>query len=171
MRLLAIVTLASLAGCSHPLEIAGEGDIVSASGERDCSLEEYNSGAPTCSENYIIGAYDEIYQALPRPGWEFEGWGNCQHANPQTQYCGFSVPAKTVQDFWGNTVPPLVAYFAKFSAAVPPITDLYDATTNLEPAQQISTASALITRFADRARDRHAREDEFHSYDHYLSFY
>ncbi len=75
MRLLAIVTLACLAGCSHPLEIAGEGDIVSASGERDCSLEEYNSGAPTCSENYISGAYDEIYQALPRPGWEFEGWG------------------------------------------------------------------------------------------------
>ena len=53
MRLLAIVTLACLAGCSHPLEIAGEGDIFSASGERDCSLEEYNSGAPTCSENYI----------------------------------------------------------------------------------------------------------------------
>ena len=171
MRLLAIVTLACLAGCSHPLEIAGEGDIFSASGERDCSLEEYNSGAPTCSENYISGAYDEIYQALPRPGWEFAGWENCQHANPQTQYCGFSVPAKTVQDFWGNTAPPLVAYFTEFSAAVPPITDLYDATTNLEPAQQISTASALITRFADRARDRHAREDEFHSYDHYLSFY
>ena len=171
MRQFFMAVLACLAGCSHPLEIAGEGDILSASGERDCSLEEYNAGAPTCSENYISGAYDEIYQALPRPGWEFEGWENCQHANPQTQYCGFSVPAKTVQYFWGNTAPPLVAYFTEFSAAVPPITDLYDATTNLAPAQQISTASALITRFADRARDRHAREDEFHSYDHYLSFY
>jgi len=111
-----------------------------------------------------------FWHAWPRPGWEFEGWENCQHAHPQTQYCSFSVPAKTVQGFWGNTAPPLVAYFTESSAAVPPIKDLYDATTNLEPAQQISTASALITRFADRARDRHAREDEFHSYVHYLSF-
>ena len=29
----------------------------------------------------------------------------------------------------------------------------------------------MITRFADRARDRHAREDEYQAYDHYLSFY
>ena len=28
-----------------------------------------------------------------------------------------------------------------------------------------------ITRVADRGRDRHAREDQFHAYDHYLSFY
>ncbi len=62
MRQFFIAVLACLAGCSHPLEIAGEGDILSASGERDCSLEEYNSGAPNCSENYINGAYDEIYR-------------------------------------------------------------------------------------------------------------
>ena len=171
MRPLAIITLACMTGCSHPLEIAGEGDILSASGERDCSLEQYNSGAPICSENYISGAYNEIYQALPRSGWEFEGWENCQHANPLTQYCSFSVPAETVQDFWGNAAPPLIAHFTKDSSPVAPITNLYDATTALEPAQQVGTPSALITRFADRARDRHAREDEFHAYDHYLSFY
>lgn len=33
------------------------------------------------------------------------------------------------------------------------------------------TPGALITRIADRARDRHAREDQFQAYDHYLSFY
>lgn len=33
------------------------------------------------------------------------------------------------------------------------------------------TAGALVTRIADRARDRHAREDQFQAYDHYLSFY
>ena len=48
---------------------------------------------------------------------------------------------------------------------------LFDETTVLEPAVQEDTPTALITRFADRARDRHAREDEFQAYDHYLSFY
>jgi CxxC motif-containing protein (DUF1111 family) len=48
---------------------------------------------------------------------------------------------------------------------------LFDTTTPLEPATTEDAAGALITRFADRARDRHAREAEFHSYDHYLSFY
>ena len=41
----------------------------------------------------------------------------------------------------------------------------------LNPPLQLETEEALITRFADRARDRHAREDEFRAYDHYLSFY
>ena len=31
--------------------------------------------------------------------------------------------------------------------------------------------NAIVTRFADRGRDRHAREDEFQSYDHYLPQY
>lgn len=48
---------------------------------------------------------------------------------------------------------------------------LFDASTVLEPALQEDTPGALITRFSDRARDRHAREDEFQIYDHYLSFY
>ena len=48
---------------------------------------------------------------------------------------------------------------------------LFDASTKLDPATTEDRADALITRFADRARDRHAREAEFHSYDHYLSFY
>jgi len=53
----------------------------------------------------------------------------------------------------------------------PEIVPLFDATTKLEPATTEDTPDALITRFADRARDRHAREAKFHSYDHYLSFY
>ena len=48
---------------------------------------------------------------------------------------------------------------------------LFDSSTPLEPATSEETTSALVTRFADRARDRHAREAEFHSYDHYLPFY
>ncbi|HSC86003.1 MAG TPA: di-heme oxidoredictase family protein, partial [Polyangiaceae bacterium] len=33
------------------------------------------------------------------------------------------------------------------------------------------TGTALITRLGDRGRDRHAREDEFQAYDHYLKLY
>ncbi|MGB5326151.1 MAG: discoidin domain-containing protein, partial [Pseudomonadales bacterium] len=51
------------------------------------------------------------------------------------------------------------------------ITPLFDNTTALEPELQLDTGSALITRLADRARDRHAREAQFQQYDHYLSFY
>ena len=49
------------------------------------------------------------------------------------------------------------------------VVPLYDETTKLEPAIQSSTEDALITRVADRVRDRHARENG--AYDHYLSFY
>ena len=52
----------------------------------------------------------------------------------------------------------------------PSYVPLYDESTPLNPSLQEETDEALITRFADRARDRHAREDEFQAYDHYLSF-
>ncbi|MCB1133312.1 MAG: fibronectin type III domain-containing protein, partial [Verrucomicrobiae bacterium] len=51
------------------------------------------------------------------------------------------------------------------------IVALYNTSTVLEAPTSVVTPSALITRIADRARDRHAREDMFHSYDHYLSWY
>ncbi len=51
------------------------------------------------------------------------------------------------------------------------IVDLFNGNTVLEPETTLSTPTALITYLADRARDRHARESEFHIYDHYLSWY
>ncbi|MCE9578784.1 MAG: c-type cytochrome [Deltaproteobacteria bacterium] len=48
---------------------------------------------------------------------------------------------------------------------------LYPSTTTLEPATVIDTPSALITRFGDRVRDRHAREAVFHIYEHFLPLY
>lgn len=48
---------------------------------------------------------------------------------------------------------------------------LYNSETILEPPTAVETDMALYTYFADRARDRHAREDQFEAYDHYLSFY
>ncbi|QSQ26270.1 c-type cytochrome [Pyxidicoccus parkwayensis] len=51
------------------------------------------------------------------------------------------------------------------------IVPLFDNTTALEPSTVEDTPTALITRVGDRVRDRHAREDEYQAYDHYLQFY
>lgn len=48
---------------------------------------------------------------------------------------------------------------------------MYDQLSKLEPETIIETDTAIITMWADRARDRHAREDHFHLYDHYLTHY
>ncbi len=54
-----------------------------------------------------------------------------------------------------------------------PIVPLFDTSTVLEPETVEDTGTALVTRFGDRARDRHAREAglNFRKYDHYLSWY
>ena len=51
------------------------------------------------------------------------------------------------------------------------IVALYNSGTALEPATTVDTPTARVTHIADRARDRHARESEYHIYDHYLSWY
>lgn len=51
------------------------------------------------------------------------------------------------------------------------VVPLYDDSTVLEPEVLFDRGDAIVTRFSDRARDRHAREDQFQSYDHYLSHY
>jgi CxxC motif-containing protein (DUF1111 family) len=51
------------------------------------------------------------------------------------------------------------------------VTPLYNNSTELEPATQFDRGDALVTRFSDRPRTRHAREDEYQSYDHYIKFY
>ncbi|QDV08086.1 F5/8 type C domain protein [Planctomycetes bacterium Poly30] len=78
-------------------------------------------------------------------------------------YSGDQAPGETMGEGLGGvwSTVPFVQVFAP----------LYDSSTVLEPALQEDTPTALITRFGDRARDRHAREDQFQSYDHYLSFY
>lgn len=53
----------------------------------------------------------------------------------------------------------------------PGVVPLYDDATVLEPEILFDRGDAIVTRFSDRARDRHAREDQFQSYDHYLPIY
>ncbi len=48
---------------------------------------------------------------------------------------------------------------------------LYDENTELDPELVEDTGAALISHFADRGRDRHARESAFQAYEHYLSWY
>ncbi|MFC4699996.1 di-heme oxidoredictase family protein [Glaciecola siphonariae] len=51
------------------------------------------------------------------------------------------------------------------------VAPLYNSSTPLEQAISFDRGDALVTRFADRGRDRHAKEDQFQIYDHYLSKY
>lgn len=69
-------------------------------------------------------------------------------------------------------VAPLVApAVAQQSGPPTNVTPLFGPDTVLEPATVIDTPQALITRVSDRVRDRHAREGNFHAYDHYLPLY
>lgn len=63
----------AVAGCSHDIAIYGEGDVLSASGDRSCSLED-----TPCAVS-IGGHYLETYTALPRDPeyWAFDRWENC----------------------------------------------------------------------------------------------
>jgi len=51
------------------------------------------------------------------------------------------------------------------------IVPLYTSSTAQEIPLIVETNNAIVTRFADRGRDRHAKEDHFQQYDHYLSHY
>ncbi|MEM7155263.1 MAG: di-heme oxidoredictase family protein [Myxococcota bacterium] len=51
------------------------------------------------------------------------------------------------------------------------VVPLFDETTVLEPEVHFDRGDAIVTRLSDRGRDRHAREDQFQSYDHYLPLY
>lgn len=59
----------------------------------------------------------------------------------------------------------------RFGAGVGPVVPLHGEGTALDAPLVVSTADAVTTRFGDRARDRHAREAQFRSYEHYLPFY
>ncbi|MGI9292589.1 MAG: hypothetical protein ACR2PS_01285 [Pseudomonadales bacterium] len=93
-----------VSACEHPLEIIGEGDIVSASGSRDCSLEEQPCPNP------VVNDYLETYDGQARDGFEFVGWDGC--GTPSGASCLYDVPASVVNQFWLQTMPPLVAKFA-----------------------------------------------------------
>jgi len=70
-----------------------------------------------------------------------------------------------------SSTPASVAASSSSAASLGNIVPLYNASTVLEGAIQFDRGDALVTRIADRGRDRHAKEDQFQAYDHFLSFY
>jgi hypothetical protein len=42
--------------CNHPIDIIGEGDVLSASGTRNCYLEDFKAGAESCTDNTVMRA-------------------------------------------------------------------------------------------------------------------
>jgi hypothetical protein len=130
-------------GCSHPIEIVGEGDVLSATGTRNCYYEDFLAGAENCSKNLIVHEYLETYYAVPREGWEFDKWLNyCTNSN--SDECAFNIPANVVKNSWGATVPPLVAVFAKTATPPPKPVAVYsyalDAAGNLLNPQPLEGA-------------------------------
>lgn len=105
-----VVALLLLGACSHPIEITGEGDVISASGTRNCTLEGFQSASAPCRENLVAGAYQETYSAVPRAGWQFRRWASYCGGALNNQ-CAFNIPASLVQSFWGQAVDPLKAVF------------------------------------------------------------
>lgn len=112
--LLLIAAVIVVSSCSHPLEIYGEGDIVTThagTGTRGCTLEQFQANNTKCTKNYIVNAYTETYTAVPRPGWKFRGWTTyCAHKSTTTD-CSFNQPASKVFQNWGKTLWPLRAEF------------------------------------------------------------
>ncbi len=106
--------LCFIAACDHPIKIVGQGDVRSASGERDCLLEEFQAGSDNCAKNTVVSAYKETYVAVPRSGWQFSRWENCINVtDPNMAGCAFDIPGGAVFDAWGQTMPSLVAVFTQ----------------------------------------------------------
>jgi len=124
-----------LQACSHPIEIEGDGDVTTVSGNRTCLLEDFQAGLDNCSKNYVVGAYAETYRPVARPGWFFDHWATyCPSAVAPNYDCSFSVPESTVQEFYGQTMPPLRAVFkAGVPLSTAPVTNqmaIIDTDTN-----------------------------------------
>lgn len=124
-RFLIAASLALLVGCSHPLEIIGEGDITERlQGVRGCTLEEYETGDARCTVNLVVSDdYIASYEATPRAGWHFVGWEGVCSDFSTPPYCEFSVPQMLVDQF--SSIPPFVvpasrAVFARDEPAVGP---------------------------------------------------
>jgi hypothetical protein len=90
-----------------------------------------------------------------------------QRPTPESGQAGSGQPEAGSDSVKPNAKPPAPGPAAPTHRIVP----LFDASTELEPEVLFDRGDAVVTRFGDRGRDRHAREDQFQSYDHYLPFY
>jgi hypothetical protein len=145
----------AISACDHPLEIKGQGDIMSLSGDRNCSLEEFQAGATNCSRNTVQGAYVETYTAQPRSGWVFNRWENyCTAA--ATNSCSFTIPADLVQKNYGATMPALVAVFTPEAGSNPFFLD--QSTAQYSATRVIQSSEGTFTMKESVAPQKHRLE-------------
>ena len=128
-----LLSAALITGCSHPLEIVGEGDIESSTGTNDCSLEQQ-----PCANN-VAGDYHVTYTAQPRAGSSFVTWEGCGTQHPE---CTFNLPADTVDQFWFQTAPALRAVFTQknYGLTATPYTTLQQVWAPKVPAPAVQQA-------------------------------
>jgi hypothetical protein len=111
--LCALLLLLAISACRHPIEIVGEGDVMSATGNRDCLLEDFQARLANCVNNDVVEAYQETYYAVPRAGWQFGGWGHYCATNSSDEGCSFNISAAQAEEYIDETMPSLVAYFRR----------------------------------------------------------
>jgi hypothetical protein len=68
LKTIGITSIAMLFACSHPIEIQGQGDVISASGSRNCSFQDFKAGRESCTQNLVVGDYNETYYAQADEG-------------------------------------------------------------------------------------------------------
>lgn len=139
------IVMFGVGACSHPIEIVGGGDVTSATGTRNCYLEDYVAGKESCARNLIVREYRETYYAVPRAGWKFERWENYCVDSAVTE-CSFNVTAGAVKQYWGAVAPPLVAVFSEMS----------DEVENADPAAEQAASNAAEQEAARGAAEQEA---------------
>ena len=117
----ALALLLLLHACKHPLAIEGEGDIIERlAGQRGCSLEEFQTGSPRCTENEVSDEdYIVRYEAVARPGWRFIAWrgGTICGGNSVPPFCELNVSSAGVvfadENWPGLKLPTSLAVFGQ----------------------------------------------------------
>ncbi|MEN0039316.1 MAG: di-heme oxidoredictase family protein [Cellvibrio sp.] len=116
------------------------------------------AGQDTAWQNYTVGtpASSVAPSSTPRSS-----------VAPSSTPRSSVAPSSSSRSSTAASVAPASSSAASLGNIVP----LYNSSTVLEGAIQFDRGDALVTRIADRGRDRHAKEDQFQAYDHFLSFY
>jgi hypothetical protein len=134
-----------LAGCRHPLDVVGEGDIFERRlGERGCTLEESLAGGTRCVDNAALaGDYRVSFEAVARPGWRFDRWeGTACGPDSASTYCEYDVDPLWVgfvnAVLPGYTVPPTTAVFTPLDADGDGLADADDLFPT-DPAEQLDS--------------------------------
>ncbi|MCE3253948.1 MAG: hypothetical protein K0Q67_2968 [Cellvibrio sp.] len=124
------------------------------------------AGQDTVWQNYSVGAVASSSRSST-PLSSSSRSSVIPSSSSRSSVAPSSVPASSSRSSTATSVAPSSSSAASLGNIVP----LYNSSTTLEGAIQFDRGDALVTRIADRGRDRHAKEDQFQAYDHFLSFY